>query len=426
MSRAYNVVQGDTLSAIAVRCLGSAGKWPQITGANPQLANRRKAVDGSPLIFPGDTLIIPENMTESRPASAAAKTPVVLSDKEQDVSIVIDGRKFTGFTSYSLKLNYDSLDTFSFSAPYDSGIKELQEVTKPFAFKPCEVFYNDVLMFKGTLLTPDPELTDKSSEITLQGYPLCGVLNDCMIPPTKYPLQCMGINMKGIADAACDPYGIPVIFDGPPGPDFTEVSIEPTDKILDFLSRLAKQRNLLFTNNEKGQLVFFTPKKEKASVTFSEGRLPLISIKPKFGAQDFYSHITGFGKTDAEYPSLAWTYENKNLINKGIIRHHSVTIDDSENISDLENAVKAYAGRMFADCVSFELVCENHVNENNEVFQKGMGVCVSAPSAMITKETVFLARNVELARTVEGKTAQLTLVLPGSYTGEIPEALPWE
>ncbi|MDR2097698.1 MAG: LysM peptidoglycan-binding domain-containing protein [Spirochaetaceae bacterium] len=426
MSKTHNVQQGETLGAIAIRYLGNSVKWTNITGANPQLANRKKAVDGSPLIYPGDTLIIPEDQTESRPAAPQTKKPVVLSDKEQDVSIVIDGEKFTGFTAYNLTLAYDTFDTFSFSAPYDPEIKELREIIKPFTFKPCEVYYNDALMFKGTLLTPDPELTDQSSEITLQGYPLCGVLNDCMVPPTRYPLQCMGITMKGIADAACEPYSIPVIFEGEAGPVFTEVSIEPTDKILDFLSRLSKQRNLLFTNNEKGQLVFFNPKPEKAFVSFIEGKEPLISIKPKFNAQDFFSHITGFGKTDAEYPSLAYTFENKYLINKGIIRHHSLTIDDAETISDLENAVKAHAGRMFADCVNFELLCDNHVNENNEVFQKGMTVCVLAPSAMIMRETNFTARSVKLSRTTEGKTATLTLVLPGSYTGEIPEALPWE
>jgi prophage tail gpP-like protein len=426
MSRAYNVQPGDTLSAIAVRYLGGSGKWPKITAANPQLSNRKKAVDGSPLIYPGDTLIIPEDQSESRPAAAQTKTPVVLSDKEQDVSIVIDGEKFTGFTAYDLTLAYDTFDTFSFSAPYDPELKELREVIKPFTFKPCEVYYQDVLMFKGTFLTPDPELTDQSSEITLQGYPLCGVLNDCMVPPTKYPLQCMGITMKGVADAACEPYSIPVIFEGEVGPAFTEVSIEPTDKILDFLSRLSKQRNLLFTNNAKGQLVFFNPKAEKAFVSFAEGRPPLISIKAKFSAQDFYSHITGFGKTDAEYPSLSYTFENKYLISKGIIRHQSLTIEDSETISDLENAVKAHAGRMFADCVNFELLCKGHVNENGEVFKKGMTVRVASSSSMIVRETNFIARTVKLSRTTEGKTATLGLVLPGSYTGEIPEALPWE
>jgi prophage tail gpP-like protein len=108
------------------------------------------------------------------------------------------------------------------------------------------------------------------------------------------------------------------------------------------------------------------------------------------------------------------------------MRQHSITIDDVETSSDLENAVKAYAGRMFADCICFELECEGHVNEKNELFYKGMIVCVNAPSAMIICDTNFIARNIKLSRTTQGKTTTLTLVLPGSYTGEIPEAFPWE
>jgi prophage tail gpP-like protein len=424
MSRTHNVSQGETLGSIAIRYLGSSAKWGKITGANPQLSNRKKAVDGSPLIYPGDALIIPEDETE-KPASVKTET-VAITDAEQDVSIKIDGKKYTGFTGYEINLAYDTFDTFSFSAPYSDAMTELKSAVTPFAFKSCEVYYDDERLFTGTLLTPDPELTDKSIEITLQGYPLCGVLNDCMVPPTKYPLQCMGLTIKGIADAACEPYNIPVIFDGEVGPAFTEVSIEPTEKIMDFLTKLAKQRNLLFTNNEKGQLVFFNAKSEKPFVTFAEGKTPLLSIKPKFSTQAFYSHITGFTKTDAEYPSYSWTYENKYLINKGIFRHHSLTIDDAENSSDLQNAVRSFAGRMFADSVCYELECEKHYNADGQRFKKGMTVGVTAPSAMITRATDFIARNIKLSRTTEGKTAALTLVLPGSYSGELPEALPWE
>jgi prophage tail gpP-like protein len=406
--------------------LGTSSKWPRITGSNPQLANLKKAVDGSPLIYPGDDLIIPEDEAAARPADVQTTETIALSDDEQDVSIKIDSREYTGFTGYELNLNYDSLDTFSFSAPYSNAMTELRSSIVPFAFKSCDVFYEGSLVFKGTLLTPDPELTDKSGEITLQGYPLCGILNDCMVPPTKYPLECMGLTIKGIADAACDPYSIPVVFDGDIGPAFTEVSIEPTDRIIDFLTKLAQQRNLLFTNTEKGELRFFTAKQEKAFVSFSEGKPPLLSIKPKFSPQEFYSHITGFSKTEAEYPSYSYTYENKYLISKGIMRHHSVTIDDAENESDLQNSVRSYAGRMFADAVSYELQCEKHFTTEGRRFKKGMTVCVYAPSAMITRETNFIARNIKLERTTEGKTSTLTLVLPGSYTGELPEAFPWE
>jgi prophage tail gpP-like protein len=247
-----------------------------------------------------------------------------------------------------------------------------------------------------------------------------------MVPPAKYPLQCMGINMKGIADAACEAYSIPVVFDGAIGADFTEVNIEPTDKILDFLVKLSQQRDLLFTNTENGELLFFKAKKGKAFISFEEGKLPLISIKPKYNPQNFYSHITGYNKTDAEYPTLNYTFENKYLISKGILRHQAITIDDAETSSDVESAVKSYAGRMFADCVGFELECEGHTNDSSELFQKGMTVCVNAPGAMIVKDTEFIARNIKLSRKTSGKTTTINLVLPGSFTGELPEALPWE
>jgi len=223
MYRVHRVGQGDTLGSIAIRYLGSSSKWGKITAANPQLANRRKASDGSPIIHIGDNLVIPENQAD-RPAGVRTQT-VVLADGERDVSIKIDGKKFTGFTDYELTLSYDSFDTFSVSAPYSDAMNELRNAVTPFAFKPCDVYYNDTLMFKGSLLTPEPELTDRSGEITLQGYPLCGILNDCSVPPTNYPLKVMGIDMRGIADAACEPYNIPVLFDGDIGPPFTEVSI---------------------------------------------------------------------------------------------------------------------------------------------------------------------------------------------------------
>ena len=424
MSRVHRVGPGDTLGSIAIRYLGSSAKWGKITNANPQLANRRTAADGSPIIHVGDTLIIPENQT-ARPTGIHTET-VSLTDSEQDIAIKIDGKKFVGFTGYELTLSYDSFDTISVSAPYTNAMAELRDAITPFAFKPCEIYYNDELIFKGCLLTPDPELTGNTGEITLQAYPHCGILNDCTVPPTKYPLQVMGINMRGIADAACEPYNIPVIIDGDIGPDFTEVSIEPNERIMSFLTKLAKQRNLLISNTRNGELLIFTARQERAFETFAEGSKPIISLKANFSAQGFFSHVTGFCKTGENYPSKSYTLENGYLINKGIMRHHSIMVDDAETLDELQKGVEAYAGRMFADCVSYELVCDTHHNSSGSRFQKGMTVCVHAPSAMITRETNFIARSVKFTRTTDGRQTAFDLVLPGSYTGTIPEVFPWE
>jgi prophage tail gpP-like protein len=424
MSKSHKVTSGDTLGSISVRYLGTASKWQAIVNANPQLSARRKAGDGSPIIFPGDVLVIPEENKTEAPAAPQTKT-IELSDNEKDVSIVIDGCKFLGFTGYELNLNYDSFDSFSFSGPLDIMSREIAEALAPFSFKNCEVYYNGELKLKGTLLTPDPEVVKDAKEITLQGYPLCGILNDCTIPLAQYPAEYSGLTLEEIAGPIGDAFGIKVVFDGSPGGAFEKVSIEPTEKIIDFFAKLSKQRNLLFNNDESGRLVFFSPKQGGVFASFEEGQKPLISLKPKFKAQSFYSHIIGFSKSDANHESEQFIYENKYLINRGITRCNTIIVDDAE-AGNLEASVKAYAGRMYAESVSYELECEDHVNSDKKVFEKGMTVCVKAPGAMIRKETNLTARNISLKRNTEGKTATLSLVLPGSYTDEIPEVLPWE
>jgi prophage tail gpP-like protein len=425
MSKVHNVVSGDTLGAISIRYLGTFNKWKKIVDSNPQLSERRKASDGSPLIYPGDKLVIPEDKTEKVVSPQTAKT-ITVANGAQDVSLIIDGKKFTGFTGYEINLNYDSFDTFSFSAPYDIAQKELKAAILPFAFKNCEVYYLGELLFKGTLLTPDPELQSEATEITLQGYPLCAILNDCTVPPTKYPADYLNVTIQDIADPIAETYGIKVMYPDGPGESFPDVSYEPTETVLGFLLKLAQQRKLLFSNDENGRLVFFKAKKESVFMSFKEGNSPLVSITPQFNAQDFFSHITGHTKTDSEQDSLSFTWENSYLIGKGIIRHKTIMIDDAITSSDLENAVKAYAGRMYADCVSYSLHCDTHVNEKGKVFKKGMTVCIQAPGAMITRQTNFIARNIKLLRTAEARTSELSLVLPGSFTEELPEALPWD
>jgi len=427
MSRSHKVVSGDTLGGISIRYLGTASQWRSIVAANPQLSGRRTAVDGSPLIFADDILAIPggEDKTEAAPPAPQTVKTIELSDAEGDISIVIDGYKFLGFTGYEINLNYDSFDSFSFSAPFDIASDAIAEALAPFAFKDCEVYYNGELKLRGTLLTPDPEVTKDAREITLQGYPRCGLLNDCTIPLAQYPAEYSGLTLKEIACPIGDAFGVKVLFDGNESGVFDKVSIEPTEKILDFLVKLSKQRSLLFNNNADGDLVFFAPKKERVFMSFKEGKLPLLSLKPKFKAQDFFSHIIGFTKADADNDCDQYVYENKFLTKKGITRCMTIIASDADPGS-LEASVLSYAGRMFADCVSYDLECEDHINHDKKVFQKGMIVAVHAPGAMIKKETEFLARNIKLKRTIKGKTTSMNLVLPGSYTGEIPEVLPWE
>jgi phage protein D len=58
----HTVTSGDTLGAISTVYLGTFSRWHEIVEVNPQLAGRRTAIDGSPLIYVGDVLTIPEKV----------------------------------------------------------------------------------------------------------------------------------------------------------------------------------------------------------------------------------------------------------------------------------------------------------------------------------------------------------------------------
>lgn len=421
----HTVKAGDTLAAIASKYLSNASDWTKIRDANPILANRKKASDGSPIIYPGDVLIIPQKI--SVPANVISQVPQILDyEAEQDISILINGKLYTGFTGYRLQFNSDSLDAFSFSAPWDDQDKALHEAFKPFRFSRCSVYYDRNLVFAGILLTSAPEVQPDSRTITIQGYPLCGVLNDTCLPQTKFPPSYNGLNLKQIADDCCNPFGVTTEFSSIPGDSFETVEYDPDKKILEFLKGLAEQRGFLFTNTNAGMLKFWKPAIEPVTATFKEGDVPFISCKPTFSVQSMYSHITGYTKTDAIYDPASYTYENMYLIKAGVLRPMSFVSSDGDPAS-IESEVKAKAGRMFASCVSYQITVAGHKDKFGNLYHKNMSVSVYAPGAMIYRETRFQVDKVELVRSdSEGNQAVMTLVLPGSREGKLPEVLPWE
>lgn len=424
-NKVHTVVPGDTFISISTLYYGTYQKWNQIVNSNPQLQGRKTGSDGAPILFPGDILIIPQDIKDE--LSVSSSEPKYLDElSPDDISITIDGETYTGFTGYTLQLSLDGLDAFSFSAVYDGNDKILNGVFTPFAFKQCGVYFNRKLVFSGTLLTPTPEVTPDSKTITIQGYPICGILNDCNIPVSKYPPSYSGLTLEDIAADICEPFNINAIFEDSSGEAFEKVEVEPSDKILDFLKKLAEQRNLLFTNDSKGMLKFYKVKTESVSATFKEGELPFVSCKPNFKTQEMYSHVTGFTKTDKDNDSSAVTIENNFLIKKGVFRPINYVISDANN-ANLEECVKVKVGQMMANCVSYELTVVGCTDSNGNLYHKGMCISLTAPGAEIYKETKLQVRNLNIKRSdTEGVQTTMELVLPESFSGAIPEDLPWD
>jgi prophage tail gpP-like protein len=426
MSKKHTVKPGEVLINISIKHYGVPNKYNLIIKANPQLAGRPKASDGSPFIHTGDVLIIPDETENIVNPTQKEKIPETIENvSDNAISILIDGQLFSFWTDYSITFEIDTFDTFSFSAPFDSDLKIYRDVFRPFNYKPIAIYYGQDLIFTGTLLADESTLEPEEKSISITGYSKPGILSDCHMPISSFPLEFNNQNLKQIALIVCKPYGITPVFLSSVGNPFEKVSIDLETDIFSFLSDLAEQRDLLISNNEKGELVFYKTQTKNSVASFKQGELPLISCNPSFDSQSFYSHITGVTQTTEEKKSVSYTYENKYLINQGIMRCYNFTAEDTKD-SEIKQATLARAGRMFGESVSYELRIAGHRDKNGELLKKNTIVSVFARGAMIYRETDFLIKSLTMTRDDGGNATEMELVLPGAYSGQIPEVFPWE
>jgi len=122
---------------------------------------------------------------------------------------------------------------------------------------------NGVLMFTGVILGHAFESDSGWNLLTISGYSKSGILEDVTIPPSLYPLESNGKNLKEIAKRLCDAYGIGIVFDKSIDVElsraFKKTTADSSESVKSYISKLTSQRNILLSHNEKGEVVMFKP-----------------------------------------------------------------------------------------------------------------------------------------------------------------------
>ena len=412
MSTTYNAVSGDTFEKIAIKKYGDSSRSDNIARSNPSISEP---------IPSGTKIVIPELSDVPKD-----KTSTSNENGLNDVTILINGKKFDYWDQVVINRVIDSIDSIALSAPLEVEAPGFKESFKPLAFNDITVMLGDSPLFTGTMVNVQPSLTSNSKRVTATGYSKPGVLNDCTPPAATTTLNALEFSGQGlieISKAICDPFGIATKFEVEQGSIFEQVACTPVENVLDFLSKLTKQRNIIMSSNESGELLFLQETKNYNPVAvLREGEPPLESISVNFNPQSYYSDITGIEPTIIGFlEGQKYTVKNTNLDK---IRPMSFMVNDT-NAGDLKSAVEARAGRMYANTVKYDVTLPTWRDSNNELWKPNTIIKVIAPDVMIYKEYDFLIRSVEFTKTAESEVSRLSLVLPGSYSGRIPEELPW-
>lgn len=406
---AYIVQDGDTFETISRSVFGTADRAADIISANPGAASRPS---------PGTTLFVPK-------AAAPSAPPDVRTD---EVSVVIDGKRFVGWTDVAFTREMDAFGTFDLRSVWEPSNRVFRDAFRPFGFQSVAIFSGRDLLFNGTMVNVMPAQSAASRTVTASGYSVPGVLNDCTPPASALPLERDRQNLIQIAEALLKPFGIPVDAEADAGATFQREALDPTTRVLDYLIKLAKQRKLIITDTPGGACKFQTESDTGRPVAaLVEGQPGITSVVPQFNPQEYYSHVTGQGFTlfaapDA-LPGKVHTVTNNRL--PGVLRPLTFSVPDVIG-ADIKAAAEAKAGRMFANAVSYTVEVPSWRDPSGDLWQPNTTMRLRAPGAMIYRDYEFLIRSVRYARNATSETATLTLCLPGVFSGKIPEVLPWE
>lgn len=410
MSTTYNVITGDTFESISRKKYGTQNEAQRIANANPGAA--QPLVAGVTLIIP----ILPDAPQNLR-QSASSVTP-------DEVAVLIQGSRFRFWNEIRITRSIDTMDTVEFGAPFDSQAPGFRESFRPFSFKPVVITVGGSALFTGTMVAVSPVVENGQKIVSVSGYSLPGVLNDCTPPASAFPLEFNELGLQEIATSLAAPFGISVEFKADQGPIFERVACEPGQRVLTFLTELAKQRNLIISSSPLGALVFLQSSQGGGSVAnFAQGSAPLLSVTPFFSPQEYYSHITGIEPVIVGLEGSQFTVKNPRLL--GVIRPLTFKAPDTED-SDVLATVEAKAGRMFANMVSYSIRLATWRDPSGDLWQPNTAIKLIAPDAMIYKEYEFIIRSIQFEQDSKTQTATLNLVMPGAFSGKIPESLPWD
>ena len=110
---------------------------------------------------------------------------------------------------------------------------------------------------------------------------------------------------------------------------------------------------------------------------------------------------------------------------EGVTRPFAFDVPDTVD-ADLKTATEAKAGRMFGNVSLYSVQVDTWRDPLGELWKPNTTLTLLAPDAMVYNEFEFIIRSVRYERNEASEIATLELALPGSFSGKIPEALPWD
>jgi prophage tail gpP-like protein len=332
-----------------------------------------------------------------------------VNKKKEQVTLIIGGKELPviqGRFAYGIDILASSYNaTIAWMPGKDSW---LDKITARGSFADSKLFIGPELVCTGRLYGRENSITPNSITKTLEFYSKTADLVDSDIPPTEGEIR--HSDLKLIAELLCGAKGFPVTFLDDPGPPFdvVEAKRDEVETVAKYLQRLASQRGLFVSCDEKSGVVFQKAANAGRPVAHIEypGRV-VVEHKAKFDDRlrfhkYFASSVTGDGK------ALNATATDPAVPASRQILFEANDVDESA----IKSVVEWKMLRIELEALSVSFPVTDWFDDDGKLWRPNKMVTAKSAALEIPEEKSFVIRQVEFSWSPNQRRAVLNLVPP--------------
>jgi prophage tail gpP-like protein len=339
----------------------------------------------------------------------------------------INNKLFNYFLSVDVTLKFATVgSTFTFDAYFDTNNEEHKQIFKPFSYNKAEIIHNNEVILTGVMLNNSSVDNIVKEKVTINGYSKTGVLEDCEIPTTLYPLQSDKRSLKEITERLIKPFGLTLIVDPAVLKAATKVYSVTTanekQSIKAYLTELATQRNIIFTNTAKGELLLTIANiSDKPVINIKDTTNKKMRMTLVTNGQKMHSIITAQKQAD-EFGDNGGESSIENPYGKAAFRPKVKTQSSGDDIAtaDVVKNLLATELKNIKLVISFE-GWTWLVNGLETLIEVNTIISVQSDELYLFKKTNFFIESVQFIGDNKTQTTTITCVLPEVYNGGTPK-----
>lgn len=328
----------------------------------------------------------------------------------------IGSQKITRFDSVNLNLKYDSVaSTFSFNYYYDNNESQVPSLNDVGAYRSVTIEDNGVVILTGTILSHGFVDGPSKGLTAISGYSKPGVLEDCSIPISAYPLQSDGKTFSEIVSRLIKPFGIGYTVDpivsGPANKPISVSTAEAGQSVKAYLAEVASQRNIILSHDAQGNLLL-TRAKENDKPKYNLTRSSATNWSLSFNGQSLHSEITVIKQASIDGGNAGQSSVSNPFV-RGVFRPLVKIQTSGDDVDTSLAARSALSDELRAISLSFTI---SSWYIDNELVTPNIVVSVVNEEIGLINKSDWFVEDVKLTGTAENQTSVLTCVLPSVHS----------